>query len=102
MALGGAIAYDSLLAYTFIDMVGYGHENSGYLSTMLRDDESFFGVDLQRDFAYLGAKGDGIFGHFKNKVYLIVDCMVDLAYLCMLVLITCKVMVHSISKLQTR
>ena len=38
MALGGAIAYDSLLAYTFINLAGYGKEKSGYLSTLLRDD----------------------------------------------------------------
>ena len=38
MALGGAIAYDSLLAYTFVNLAGYGKEKSGYLSTILRDD----------------------------------------------------------------
>lgn len=102
MPLGGALAYDTLLTYTFINFVGYGKDKTGYLSTMLRDESSSFFVDFEKDFANLGAKGDGIWGHFVSKVYLIVECIGELTYLCLLVLIVCKVFIHSISKLQTK
>jgi len=97
MPLGGALAYDTLLTYTFINFVGYGKDKSGYLSTILRDSPLY--VDFEKDLSNLGAKGDGIWGHFVSKVYLIVECIGELTYLCLLVLIVCKVFIHSISKL---
>lgn len=102
MPLGGALAYDTLMTYTFINFIGYGGEKTGYLSTMLRERDVSLYVDFEKDFSNLGAKGDGILGHFIGKIYLIVECLYELCYLYLLVIIACKVLIHSITKLQTK
>lgn len=102
MPLGGALAYDTLLTYTFINFVGYGGEKDGYLSTMLRNRDVSLYVDFQRDFSSLGARGDGILSHFIGKIFLIVETLYELCYLYLLVLIASKILVHSITKLQTK
>ena len=101
MPAGGNLAYDTHTIYTFINLIGFGHSNnSGYLRTLLRDDP--LEVDFANDFKSQGAKGEGLWGHFKNKTYVLIDCLFDLAYIMLLVLITGKVLIHAVAKLQTK
>ena len=101
MPLGGAMAYDTFTVYSFINLFGYGPEGkAGYLKTWLRDDPLF--VDLKADLSGLGSKGDGLWGHFKCKMYLFFGCVYDLCCLFLLVLLTGKVFIHSVSKIQTK
>ena len=51
MPAGGNLAYDTHTLYAFIDLIGFGHEDSsGYLRTPFRDDDTImeinFGTDL--------------------------------------------------------
>mmetsp|Transcript_25114 Transcript_25114/g.33672 ORF Transcript_25114/g.33672 Transcript_25114/m.33672 type:complete len:207 (-) Transcript_25114:1635-2255(-) len=102
MPAGGALAFDTHMTYTFINLMGYGHQNSsGYLKSLLRDDDPLE-IDLATDFSKLGSRGDGIWGHFKSKAYLMFDCLCDLTYMMLLVLISCKVFIHAIAKIQTK
>ena len=59
-------------------------------------------IDFSEDLSMLGSRGDGIYGHIIGKFYVLVDCLTDLLYLLPLVLITSKVLLHSIALLQTK
>ena len=54
MPVGGPISYDSFVTYLFINMVGYGHADAGYLSSYLRTPKNTpnapLFVDLNIDF----------------------------------------------------
>ena len=101
MPVGGPIGYDTFVVYTFISLIGYG-QNAGFLKTLLRNDDSMLDVDFSVDLGHLGSKGEGLWGHAKCKVYLLVDCLVELAYMLLLVLIAGKVFIHSVARIQTK
>ena len=49
MPAGGALAYDTHMTYTFINLMGYGEGSaSGYLRTILRDNPGE--VDFAEEF----------------------------------------------------
>lgn len=101
MPVGGSLGYDTFLTYSFVNMFGYGTD-AGYLRTMLREDSSMLEVDLSEDFKQLGSSGEGIWGHVKNKLYILFYTLSDLAYMALLVLATCKVFLHSLARIQTK
>lgn len=101
MPAGGNLAYDTHTIYTFIDLIGFGHgDSSGYLRTWFRDDP--LEVDFGEDFISMGGKGSGLWGHLKCKTYLFIDCLFDLGYIMLLVLITGKLIIHGAAKFQTK
>lgn len=101
MPVGGSLGYDTFMTYTFVNMFGYGND-SGYLRTILREDSSMLEIDLGEDFKFLGSSGEGIWGHTKNKLYILFSTLTDLAYMALLVLATCKVLLHSLARIQTK
>ena len=100
MPVGGPISYDTFMVYTFISLIGYG-QNSGFLKTSLRnlDAENMLDVDFSVDLGALGSRGDGLWGHAKSKMYLLIDCIIELTYMLLLVLIACKVFFHSLARI---
>ena len=103
MPVGGPIGYDTFMVYTFISLVGYG-QDAGYLKTWLRNDDSpnMLEIDFGVDLSILGSTGDGLWGHAKYKIYLLIDCLAELTYMLLLVLIACKVFFHSLARIQTK
>lgn len=101
MPFGGSLGYDTFMIYTFVNMFGFG-ENKGYLRTILREEESMLEVDLDKDFQRFGSSGEGIWGHLKHKLYILVGTLLDLAFMSLLVLATCKVFLHSLARIQTK
>ena len=103
MPVGGPISYDTFMVYTFISLIGYG-QDAGYLRTSLRDidDEKMLDIDFGTDLGALGSKGDGLWGHAKCKMYLLIDCIVELSYMLLLVVIAGKVFFHSLARIQTK
>ena len=100
MPAGGITVLDSFLAYTFVDLVGYG-EGTGYLKTILRETYNFE-VDLSKTFGHFGAKGDGLFTHIKSKVVIMLCTAKDLFWLMLLVVLSGKTFIHGLAKIQTR
>lgn len=101
MPVGGPIGYDTFMIYTFISLIGYG-ENAGHLKTWLRGDDSMIDINFGEDLSALGSSGDGLWGHAKSKLYLLIDTMIELTYMLLLVLISCKVLLHSMARIQTK
>ena len=102
MPVGGPIGYDTFAVYTFISLIGYG-QDAGYLKTWLRGAaENMLEVDFSVDLGNLGSSGDGLWGHAKRKMYLLTDCLTELAYMLLLVLISGKVFIHSLARMQTK
>ena len=103
MPVGGPIGYDTFMIYTFINMVGYG-EDAGYLKTLLRKEgsQNMLDVDFGEDLVVLGSSGDGIWSHITSKIYVLFDCLSDLSFLLILVLISSKVLLHSLARMQTK
>lgn len=101
MPVGGPLGYDSFMAYTFIGLVGYGQPYSGYLRTWLRanDAPDMLDIDLNEDLKVLGSRGDGLWSHCLHKLYLLFDCLYELCYLLLLVLTSCKILIHSMTKM---
>ena len=103
MPVGGPIGYDIFMIYTFINMVGYG-EDAGFLKTWLRKEGSqrMLDIDFSEDLVVLGSSGDGIWSHITSKIYVLFDCLSDLSFLLILVLISSKVLLHSLARMQTK
>lgn len=100
MPLGGPLGYDTSFFYTFVNLFGYGQ--TGFLRTILRDEESMLEIDFKEDLSRLGSSGDGIWSHTKHKIYLLYETLRDLSCMLFLVVITCKVFLHSLARLQTK
>ena len=98
MPVGGPISYDTFIVYTFISLIGYG-QDAGYLRTSLRGDESMLDIDFGADLGALGSRGDGLWGHAKCKMYLLIDCIVELSYMLLLIVIAGKVFFHSLARI---
>ena len=101
MPVGGPLGYDTFSVYTFVNLAGYG-SNGGYLKTWLRDEDRMLEIDFKEDLNSLGSSGDGLWGHAKSKAYLIMDTVYELTQMLLLILITAKIFLHSVSKLQTK
>ena len=88
MPLGGSLGYDTLLAYTYINLFGYGLKG-GFLKSILRSEERVLEIDFKQDFSRLGSSGDGVWSHCMHKMQLLCETLRDLGYLLLLVVITC-------------
>ena len=101
MPVGGPLGYDTFMVYMFINLVGYG-QNAGYLKTWFRDEESTLEIDFKNELAAFGSRGDGLWGHAKCKAYMIFDCLYELTQMLLLILVSCKILVHSLTRIQTK
>ena len=101
MPVGGALGYDTFMTYMFVNLIGYG-QNAGFMKTWFRDEKSTFEIDFNEDLNGLGSKGDGLWGHAKNKAYMIYECLKELAQMLLLVIISCKIFLHSVVRIQTK
>ena len=59
-------------------------------------------IDFREDLSRLGSSGDGIWSHTKHKMFLLFETLCDLGYLLLLVVIACKVLLHSLARIQTK
>ena len=59
-------------------------------------------VDFGEDLVVLGSSGDGIWSHITSKIYIVFDCLSDLSFMLILVLISSKVFLHSLARMQTK
>ena len=100
MPLGGPLGYDTSFSYTFINLFGYG--KTGFLRTILRDEDRVLEIDFNEDLSRLGSSGDGIWSHSKHKIFLLYYTLCDLSYMLLFVMISCKVLLHSLARLQTK
>ena len=101
MPAGGNLAYDTHTIYSFIDLIGFGHQDSsGYLRTLFRDEA--LEVDFGTDLLTMGGKGNGLWGHLKCKASLLIDCLFELGYMMLMVLISGKFFIHAVAKFQTK
>ena len=100
MPLGGPLGYDTSFSYTFINLFGYG--KTGFLRTILRDEDRVLEIDFNEDLSRLGSSGDGIWSHSKQKIFLLYYTLCDLSYMLLFVMISCKVLLHSLARLQTK
>ena len=100
MPLGGPLGYDTSFSYTFINLFGYG--KTGFLRTILRDEDRVLEIDFNEDLSRLGSSGDGIWSHSKHKIFLLYYTLCDLGYMLLFVMISCKVLLHSLARLQTK
>ena len=100
MPLGGPLGYDTSFSYTFINLFGYG--KTGFLRTILRDEDRVLEIDFNEDLSRLGSSGDGIWSHSKHKIFLLYYTLCDLGYMLFFVMISCKVLLHSLARLQTK
>jgi len=100
MPLGGPLGYDTSFSYTFINLFGYG--KTGFLRTILRDEDRVLEIDFNEDLSRLGSSGDGIWSHSKHKIFLLYYTLCDLSYMLFFVMISCKVLLHSLARLQTK
>ena len=96
------IGYDAFAVYSFVNLIGYGPTGSrGFLKTILRQFPNAFTVDFANDFQAVGTKGSGIFGHYKVKVWLMLEILYDLFILLCLLMATSKAFSHTLAKIQT-
>ena len=101
MPAGGNLAYDTHTIYSFIDLIGFGHQDSsGYLRSLFRSEP--LEIDFGTDLLTMGGKGNGLWGYFTCKFLLLIDCLFDLFYMMLMVLMAGKLLIHAVAKIQTK